>query len=138
MSNVTHAIQAQLCALPSPIPLAATLCYTSADPWAVTLKLESGTEQPNVWVTSRELLTDAMLWPVGEGAVQFKRVDTSYLIVTLTAQGSSADIILGSDRVLRFLDATYQLVPSGTEQDHMDVDTELTALGLRSTGEQNA
>jgi hypothetical protein len=52
------------------VPLMAALAYSSADPYAVRMAFDVGTDQPVEWILARDLLAAALLGPEGIGDVR--------------------------------------------------------------------
>src|SRR5215472_5669019 len=52
------------------VPLTAEWSYHSEDPYAVTMSLDTGADQPVKWHFGRDLLATALLAPAGLGDVQ--------------------------------------------------------------------
>lgn len=121
------------------LPVRAGLRYDMNDPYAVSVAFHTGgTDGSDVtdvveWTFARQLLTDGVAGPVGDGDVQ----------VWPTAAGSGAPAIVclslssPSGRALfevplaelvEFLGQTYEAVPTGAESAHVDVDAELALL----------
>ena len=103
-------------------------CYQSDDPFAVQLTIDCD-GQAITWTFSRELLEQGMYAGVGRGDVVVAPAldDDEVLIGLAPAEGSA---VLGIDRgaVRKFLDATYRLVPEGSEPQHLDLDDALAQL----------
>jgi hypothetical protein len=101
----------------------ARLLYQRADPWAVTLLLECGADGEREWLFSRDLLTEGMLYPAGDGDVRISPEDATVWI-TLSAPGGSAALEFSRAGLERALDAIEGLVPGGTESVFFDWDRE--------------
>lgn len=112
-------------------PLSARISYAAADPYAVTVLFRTP-NQAVEWAFARDLLADGLVEGTGDGDVHvWPMLDASGLqsvgveldspdgVVELTARGRD---------LARFLEATYRLVPRGTESAHLDIDAELAAL----------
>lgn len=105
------------------------LYYVAADPYTVLITF---VDQDNDWVISRDLLLEGQHRPTGLGDVQFTPSGSGrglYLRLH-TPDDGEAVLRMPMDDIRAFLAAVYQLVPSGTESEHLDVewDTELAQL----------
>jgi hypothetical protein len=110
--------------------LEAELRYDQDDPFAVTLAIGTECDEPVLWVFSRELLSDGVKGTVGEGDVTISPISEEAgreLRITL-ATDCLATMLAPRDKVVEFLVETYALVPSGTECDRIDFDSEIAAL----------
>ena len=103
------------------------LVYDTDDPLAVRLEAESGD-----WAFARQLLSDGIVRPTGDGDVRVEPYGTAVL-VTLTGEagGRPARVVLtiDADEIAAFLDATFEVEPEPE-----DVDAELVLIlagGLR-------
>lgn len=52
------------------VPLVASLHYSGSDPYAIRMAFHVGPEDPVEWIFARELFTDGMTTPEGDGDVQ--------------------------------------------------------------------
>ena len=123
--------------------------YSGSDPYAVRMAFHVGTDEPVEWIFARDLLAAGIESRQGEGDVQVwpspaSCAETDDLHVTGTAEtgGKVLNIELSSPfgqahfeapalAMSAFLQRTYQIVPSGRESSHIDMETELNEL-LRS------
>jgi hypothetical protein len=118
------------------VPLAATLRYTTADPYAVTAVFHAGQGGPVEWVFARDLLADGaertagdgdvMVWPVGD--------DGEVLAIALSSESGEALFAAPAADIAAFLARTCDLVPRGAESGHVDVGAGLDAL-LKTGGD---
>jgi hypothetical protein len=111
------------------MPVPARLVYNPADPYVVLLQVA----RKVTWELARELLTnvlDPLPYGVGLGDVSVAGVDDE-LWVELTSPTGHAVLWLAVEQVLEFLDATYWMVPAGTESSRIDWDRELRLIGGR-------
>lgn len=117
-----------------PLPVPAALRYDPADPYAVTVVIHAGQDEPVTWTFARELLADGL-----EAAGEESAAGLGDVHVWLSAddEGESACIRLSSpfgnalfktqaSEITRFLAESYALVPNGSESDRAHA--ELTAL----------
>jgi hypothetical protein len=108
----------------------ATLVYDSLHPFAVSAVFHTS-EGDVTWVFGRDLLEDGLRGPVGQGdvAVWPSHHDGRKVVcVSLASPSGSALLEADTVDVSSFLDASFTVVPSGTEMDVMDLDAELAEL----------
>ncbi len=127
------------------VPLMASLAYTSADPYAVRMAFDVGTDEPVEWTLARDLLTaaqhghegigDVQAWPSSvscDPAVGITPDDdvAGYQILNLVMSSpfGQAKFEASAQAIGAFLERTYQLVPAGQESGYLDFDAELTEL----------
>jgi hypothetical protein len=114
------------------LPLMASLAYSCADPYAVTMAFDVGTDQPVEWALSRDLLTaslhahegigDFQAWPSAEpGGVKV-------LHLSMTSPFGHAQFEASAEDISAFLARTFDLVAAGHEPTHLDIDAELAEL----------
>ncbi len=120
------------------LPVRAEVRYEPSDPYAVHMAFHTGTGEVVEWTFARQLLTEGVTRPTGEGDVQVwpsqgAGAETAYAgqqIVCLALSSPSGralfEIPLGS--MIEFLTKTYPAVPTGGESDYVDVDAELALL----------
>ncbi|GAA2230654.1 SsgA family sporulation/cell division regulator [Streptomyces nogalater] len=117
------------------MPLPAELHYGSTDPYAVRLSLGPSTGPPVTWVFARELLAEGLTRPAGPGDVQVLpwhcRTPRTLRIVLSNGTGTAL-VELAAAEVAAFLRRTFDVVPPGTESEHLDLDGVITALTGRS------
>jgi hypothetical protein len=107
------------------LPVRATLAYDAADPYAVRISFHTGTGDAVQWTFARQLLTDGVTSPTGQGDVR-----------TWPANGDRGPVVCLSlsspsgSALVEFLTMTYAAVPTGTEGEHVDVEAELAELML--------
>ena len=125
------------------VPLIAEWSYRREDPYAVTMSLFTGGDEPVKWVFGRDLLDVARLAPAGIGDVQAWPTTVSAATAEDDA-GAVADekiisIVLGSPDgcacfetsaadIEEFLARTYELVPAGQESGYLNLDAGLMEL----------
>jgi hypothetical protein len=109
----------------------ARLEYDPADPFAVTLELDSGSRRER-WVFGRDLLADGLrsMVPVGEGEVRVQATSVLTEIIRTHGSGSSVRLRLPWWNTREFLRQSHEVVPRGEES--CDVDAWLAAL-MRTT-----
>jgi hypothetical protein len=105
------------------------LWYLATDPYAVHILLTTGASQTSVGVVvGRDLLTDGLAAPAGEGAVRVTPFTPGRTCLTLHEVAGGLWLLLDTDDIRRFLAATRTLVTPGAETCRSDLDAELQAL----------
>lgn len=111
--------------------IAAELRYEPSDPFAVSLVIGTGHADPVTWVFARELLHDGLTAPTGRGDITIepagRRLGERVLRITL-ATDCLATMLMSADAATEFLMASFALVPTGCELEHIDIDAEINAL----------
>jgi hypothetical protein len=79
-------------------------------------------------VVGRDLLTDGLAAPVGEGAVRVTPFTPGRTCLTLHEVAGGLWLLLDTDDIQRFLTATRTLVAPGAEACRSDLDAELQRL----------
>ncbi|GAC1611928.1 MAG: hypothetical protein NVS3B26_29680 [Mycobacteriales bacterium] len=115
------------------LPVLASLRYESADPWAVRVAFQTGAEGDGTveWMFARQLLTDGVARAVGEGDVRVwpSTVGSEHFIyLAMASPSGSALFEIQRDALVEFLQQTYLAVPTGLEEDLVDLDVELALL----------
>ncbi|MEU7478431.1 SsgA family sporulation/cell division regulator [Lentzea sp. NPDC042327] len=95
-------------------PMDVDLHYRTDDPHAVTMRFHTR-DQESTWLVGRELLADGVLAPAGLGDVRLRPGDGDVLVLELVTEDSHAVFHLPAEELHRFLQSTYQVVPSGRE-----------------------
>ena len=83
------------------------------------------------WTFARQLLTDGVTRPVGEGDVQVWPLHGSgqpVVCLALSSPSGRALFEVPLSDLVEFLTRTYAAVPTGSEAQHVDLDAELAAL----------
>ena len=83
------------------------------------------------WTFARQLLSDGVTVPAGEGDVQVwpsSAGGSSVVCLSLSSPSGRALFEVPLADLVEFLGRTYQAVPTGAESDHVDVDAELALL----------
>lgn len=115
--------------------LDAELTYETADPFAVVAVFHAG-EAPIRWVFGRDLLAEGMFSPAGDGDVHiWPCLDPggrAVVIIELSSPHGDALLQAASSDVNGFLQQTFELVPQGTEDMELDLDS--TVLRLLADG----
>lgn len=120
------------------LPVLAGLHYESADPWAVRVAFQTGAKNDDgsgdgtvEWMFARQLLTDGVRTAVGEGDVRVWPSESGRERVVNLAMASpsgSALFEIDRDALVEFLQQTYLAVPTGSEEEVVDLDAELALL----------
>ena len=117
------------------MPVRAGLRYDVADPYAVQISFhtssQSGQGEVVEWTFARQLLTDGVTAPVGEGDVQaWPSASGGLPVVCLSLSSPSGKALfeVPLPELVDFLGQTYAAIPTGSESDHVDVDAELALL----------
>ena len=120
-------------------PVLCRMRYVVDDPYAVALDLFGDLDMDVcvTWVVARDLLAEGTQRPSGEGDFRvwpsYRRTgEPSRLCFSLIGPGGHVTIEADLMAVRHWLEATYALVPSGTEHQMIDWDT-LTAHWLDRT-----
>ncbi len=114
------------------LPVRAGLRYDVHDPYAVEVQFHTGGDGDTVeWTFARQLLTDGVTGPAGEGDVQVWPSTSSGLPVvclSLSSPSGKALFEVPLPELVEFLGQTYAAVPTGGESAYVDVDAELALL----------
>jgi hypothetical protein len=126
------------------VPLTAGLSYSCADPYAIRMAFDIGTDKPVEWILARDLLAGALhgseglgdvrAWPsaascdpdvvaMGGGAA-----GQAILNIAISSPYGQAQFEVSAKAIEDFLQRTYQLVATGQESSYLDFDAELTEL----------
>jgi hypothetical protein len=116
------------------LPVRAVLEYDLTDPYAVTVCFHTGSGTGGEvvqWTFARQLLSDGVSAPAGEGDVQvWPSASGGAPVVCLSLSSPSGralfEVPLGD--LVEFLGRSYRTVPLGAESQHVDVDAELALL----------
>lgn len=132
VATVTAELELRLVVADGPtLPVLADVRYEADDPWAVRVAFHTGGTDVVEWMFARQLLTDGLAGPVGEGDVRvWPSVSESEEVVSLAMTSPSGSALFEIDRtaLAQLLERTYLLVPVGAEGDCVDLDAELAVL----------
>jgi hypothetical protein len=134
IATVTTELELQLVVPGGPsLPVLAGLRYDSNDPWAVRVTFQTGGEGDGVveWMFARQLLTDGVAGAAGEGDVRvWPSEHDGERVVNLAMASPSGAALFEIDRnaLVEFLQQTYLAVPTGSEEEVVDLDAELALL----------
>jgi hypothetical protein len=112
------------------LPVTAALSYLPSDPYAVAAIFHAD-EVPVTWTFGRDLLAAGLEGHSGEGDVGvWPSTSDGRAVVCLALTSPTGNALLEAVRtdVEAFLQASYDLVPSGTESSHLDLETDLLRL----------
>ncbi|WP_406320077.1 SsgA family sporulation/cell division regulator [Streptomyces sp. NBC_00519] len=120
-------------------PVMLDLSYDRGDPYAVSLTFHMCTDATVRWVVGRDLLLDGLEKLTGVGDIQVwpsRRPWAGKVHIALCpCAKEEAVVVTASARALEaFLRRTLAMVPSGTEECHLDVDAAVHQL-LSDPGE---
>ena len=114
------------------LPVIAGVRYNAEDPYAVHVAFHTGGDTGTVeWSFARQLLTDGVMGPVGEGDVRVWPTTVSGrpgVCLALSSPSGQALFEVGQAELVEFLTRSYAAVPTGSESDFIDVDAELALL----------
>lgn len=115
------------------LPVQAGLRYLADDPWAVRVAFQTGADQDAIveWMFARQLLTDGARAAVGDGDVRvWPSAAGGGRVVNLAMASPSGSALFEIDRdeLAEFLQRTYLAVPTGGEEQVVDLDAELALL----------
>ena len=134
IASVTAEIELHLVVPGGPsLPVVAGLRYDANDPWAVRVAFHTGGDADGVveWMFARQLLTEGVAGPVGLGDVRvWPGTHGTERVINLAMASPSGSALFEIDRdtLVEFLQKTYLSVPTGTEEDVVDLDAELALL----------
>ena len=116
------------------LPVVAGLRYDAGDPYAVHVAFHTGVGGEGdvvEWTFARQLLTDGVTRPVGEGDVQVWPSHSGgkpVVCLALSSPSGRALFEVPLSELVEFLTQTYAAVPTGSESDFVDLDAELALL----------
>lgn len=113
------------------VPLPVRLRYSADDPYALHAQFLTGAHESVDWVFARELLTEGVHRPAGEGDVRVwpaRGEHGDVVHIALTSPDGQALLVAPTARLQEFLAATYRLVPDGAESVNLDLDHVVDAL----------
>ena len=133
-TQVSSELEMRLIVVGGPsLPVAATVRYAAADPWAVRVVFQTGEHGEGVeWLFARELLSTGVDDAAGDGDVQVwsAAATGAAQLVFLRMASPSGQALFEIDRsdLVDFLQQTYAVVPAGAESRAVDLDDELAML----------
>lgn len=120
-----------MAAAPRMPSIPATLHYDLSDPFAVRMTFPAPATLEGVdvsWTFARELLTAGLSATRGEGDVRVRPYGWDRTVLEFRAPEGTAVVHVRSDKIRTFLAATAELVPTGHEHLHLDLDHDLAQL----------
>ncbi len=112
-------------------PIDAELRYDARDPYAVTTVFMTGTSQVR-WTFGRELLTDGLYEPAGDGDVHvWPCLDSeghAVVIIELCSPDGEALVQARTGDLCGFVERMSKAVAPGTESEHVDIDAAIDAI----------
>lgn len=138
MKSSTVSAEVELrCVLPQRtiMPLAASLSYSSEDPYAIQITFDVGNEEPVEWTFARDLLSTGMMDRQGMGDVRVwpsagseDGTLGSVLNIELCSPFGNAHFEAPAGQIADFVRRTCQIVPAGEESNHLNIESELIQL----------
>ena len=113
------------------VPLVASLFYSGEDPYAVRMAFHVGTDEPVEWIFARDLLSEGMTGPSGEGDVRVwpsSAEGEPALNLVLSSPFGQAHFEAPMQALAGFLRRTYEAIPAGQEGEYFDIGGELDGL----------
>ena len=115
------------------LPVLANLRYDVIDPWAVRVAFQTGGEGDGIveWMFARQLLTDGVAKTVGEGDIRVwpSVIGREHFVnLAMASPSGSALFEIDRDALVEFLQQTYLAVPTGAEEEVVDIDAEIAIL----------
>ena len=105
------------------VHLPGQLVYRSPDPWAVELGLLNRDLAPRArWLLARDLLDAGTSAPAGRGAVRLRPETDRSIVFELACPTGHLRLWAAHAPIAAFLTATYRLVPTDTEPEHLDLE----------------
>lgn len=112
-------------------PLDAEFEYDPADPFAVSI-LFTDEPSPVRWTFARDLLIEGFYEPTGDGDVHvwpcLNSEGAAVVILELSSPSGEVLVQIGSRSLSAFIHQMVAVVPPGTENSHIDLDTEINRL----------
>lgn len=112
-------------------PLDAEFEFDPNDPFAVSV-LFKGEPVPVRWTFARELLTEGLYEPTGDGDVHIwpclSANGTAVVIIELNSPSGEVLIQTPSREVTGFVQRMMSMVPAGAEAELVDLDAEISSL----------
>jgi hypothetical protein len=116
-------------------PVAARFFYSREDPYAIRIAFHVGLAEPREWVFARDLLSMGIKGHAGVGDVAvWPSTDSEagapgrVLNLKISSPSGQAHFEASVKEISDFLRHTYEVVPTGEESNHIDLEAELTDL----------
>lgn len=111
--------------------LQAEFTYDSDDPYAVSLTT-SGDNGRIVWTFARDLLSEGLVVPTGDGDVRvFPGVleeGPPKILIELSVNGDEALMAADRSDIEAFVAMSHELVARGSESEHLDIDAVIALI----------
>lgn len=113
-----------------PVPVSTRWTYRADEPFAITVAFATERGRWVEWIFARDLLIAGLDAPSGEGDLHVMPhpTDEELLLLEIHSPSGSAMFELDRDDTEDFLAHTLDLVPTGTESTHFDIDRLLAEL----------
>ncbi|WP_037863164.1 SsgA family sporulation/cell division regulator [Streptomyces sp. NRRL S-340] len=129
---IEQTVEARLVAAAPRMPsIPATLHYDLSDPFAVRMSFPAPATLEGVevcWTFARDLLAAGMQAPEGHGDVRVRPYGYDRTVLEFHAPEGTAVVHVRSGEIRRFLQASSELVPVGSEHRRLDLDHDLAVL----------
>lgn len=112
----------------SAAPMLTRWSYSCEDPYAVVLAIQTRGDRWVEWEMARDLLVAGLAGAVGIGDVRLRPELTEQwdvVHVEIRSGDGRAVLVVDRDLMQRFVDATMEMVPLGSETEMMDLDGEI-------------
>lgn len=114
-----------------PAPVVTRWSYDPADPFAVTLAVQTRADRWVEWLVGRDLVIEGLDAATGQGDIRMSpRIVQGYDIVEIEIHSGDGSAVLEVDRDLlrHFVECTEQLVALGDESARMNLDEEIARI----------
>ncbi len=134
-STVTRELSVQVVVpIDGPNEVSVAMRYDTVDPYAVHAVFRVADDQQVAWVFSRELLTEGLDQPSGDGDVRIwpeSLQGRDVICISLRSPDGEALLRAPAEALIEFLSSAYALCPRGNERGHLKIDRALKALFAR-------
>lgn len=115
------------------IPVRGLMHYDPADPYCIRVVFRmQDVSEATEWVFGRDLVSAGMTRETGQGDVRIWPSEpgsgVSSVYFSLSSPEGEALLECGRGDLSLFMDRTYDLVPYGAEEDHLDIDGVIKGL----------
>jgi Streptomyces sporulation and cell division protein, SsgA len=114
------------------LPIEAAFGYDPLDPFAVRAEFRiDEADEPVVWVFARDLISQGLAGPAGQGDVAVwpsQSGGAQVVCLSLTSPAGQALLECRRADMEAFLNQTLATVPAGDESNHFDLDTPIERL----------
>lgn len=119
------------------VAVPAALDYSADEPYSIRATFHTG-EADVSWVFARELLVEGMGGPAGCGDISVwpgRHQGQEVLFLSLSSDTGQAMLRTDTDEIRRFVNRTFEVVPTGRESDLIDMDVVINRLLANGSGE---